>query len=141
MTETISVPLDLIPTPLFRKKYNVSYSDSDFDGTNKWEIVIATVCPDNLNDCLDSSGVLTGVTVADSEDISLNLTENGNIGCYVTIKNNVTMSLDSDVDVKGLFLRKKSNNFILMGMVNQKPMRFCDGMTFEKDNVLFVIEG
>ena len=48
------------------------------------------------------------------------------------------MSLNADIDVKGIFLRKKSNGFVLMAMVNNKPMRFVDGVTFEAGNVLFV---
>ena len=48
------------------------------------------------------------------------------------------MSLSDDVDLKGMFLRKKSNGFVLMAMTNQTPMRFVDGVTFEADNVLFV---
>ena len=143
MTDVVSVPLDLIPTPLFRKKYNSSYGDSDFDGTAKWEFVVSTACPDNIVDCLNAStGVLaSGVTVSDTEDVSLELVEQGDVACYVKIKSDVVMTLASDIDVKGLFLRKKSGGFVLMAMVNQTPMRFCDGMTFEADNILFVLEG
>jgi len=142
MSEVVSVPMDLIPCPLFRKKYNICYSDDDFDETDKWELVLSNNCPNNLSDCVDSDGLLdNSVTESDTEDISLSLVEEGDIGCYVSIADNVEMSVDGDVDVKAIFLRKKENGFVLMGMVNQKPMRFCDGMTFEEGNVLFVIEG
>ena len=143
MTDVVSVPLDLIPTPLFRKKYNLSYGDGDFDGTEKFELVISANCPDNISNCLNSStGVLaSGVTVSSTANVALELVEQGDVACYVKIKSDVVMSLASDVDVKGIFLRKKSGGFVLMAMVNDKPIRFCNGMTFEADNVLFVVEG
>lgn len=137
--EAVSVPIDLITTPLFDKKHNISYNDSDFNDTAKWQIVISNNCPDNLADCLNSNGLLnSSVTVSATADIKLHLEEVDDYNSYVTIADNVTVSLSDDVDMKGLFLRKKSNNFVLMGMINQTTMRFCDGITFEKDNVLFI---
>ena len=144
MTE-ISVPLDLITTPLFDKKHNISYSDSDFDGTAKWEMVVSDTCPINIADCLTSTGTLkSSIAVSAVADIKLILKEtddDGNIDYYnssVSIAENMTMTLANDVNMKGMFLRKKSNGFVLMAMTNQTPMRFCDGVTFEKDNVLFI---
>lgn len=139
MSEALSVPVDLITTPLFDKKHNVSYSDSDFDGTAKWQIVISNDCPDNISDCLDSNGLLnSSVVVSATSDIKLHLEESDDYNSYVSIAETLSMSLANDVDMKGLFLRKKSNHFVLMAMVNQTSMRFCDGVTFEADNVLFV---
>ena len=144
MTDIVSVPLDLVPTPLFRKKYNISYSDSDFDGTEKFEIVFSNLCPDNIPDCLNSNGTLNTTAVPDADtsmDIALELVEQGDVACYVKIAETATVTLSEDVDVKGMFLRKKTGGFVLMAMVNQKPMRFCEGMTFEADNILFILEG
>lgn len=139
MTDTVSVPIDLYFTPLFIKKYNDKFSDSDFDGTAKFEIVISDDCNDNISDCLTSAGLLDSSTVvSDTEDMPLTLVEDNN-SSYVMITNNVEMTIDSDVDVKGIFLRKKSNGFVIMAQVNSKAMRFCDGMTFEKDNILFIV--
>ena len=137
MTDVVSVPIDLYITPLFIKKYNDKYSDSDFDGTAKFEIVISSDCNDNISDCLTSAGLLASSTVvSDTEDIALTLVDDTN-SSYVKITDDVVMSINSDVDVKGIFLRKKSNGFVIMGQTNSKAMRFCDGMTFEKDNILF----
>ena len=143
--EPVSVPIDLITTPLFDKKHNISYNDSDFDGTAKWELIISNDCPDNVNDCLDSNGLLNNsVALSANVDIKLQLHETDDDGTidyynsYVAIAENTTLSLSDDIDMKGLFLRKKSNNFVLMAMVNQTPMRFVNGVTFEADNVLFI---
>ena len=138
MTETQSYPFDLILVPNAIKKYNVSYSDSDFDGTNKWQLVISTICPDNIADCLNNSGLLNGsVNNVANADIGLELVEQDATNSHVKIKNNINITLNDDIDVKGIFLRKKSNNYVLMGMINQTPMRFCEKIMFEKDNILF----
>lgn len=137
--ETVSVPIDLITTPLFDKKHNISYSDSDFDGTAKWEFVVSNDCPIDIPDCLDSDGLLdSAVDVSATSDVKLQIVEEDDYNCYVKIAENMVMSLSDDVDLKGMFLRKKSNGFVLMAMTNQTPMRFVDGVTFEADNVLFV---
>ena len=144
MTDTVSVPLDLVPAPMFRKAYNVEYYDSDFDGTSNFIFVLSNECPDNIEDCVDSSGYLDTEAVPDYLDnranVGLTLVEQGDVACYVKIAANATVTLSSDIDVKGIFLMKESG-FVLMAMVNQTPMRFCSGMVFEKDNVLFTIEG
>ena len=138
MTETQSYPFDLILVPNAIKKYNVSYSDSDFDGTNKWQLVISTICPDNIEDCLNNNGLLNGsVNNVANADIGIELVEQDATNSHVKIKNNVTITLNDDIDVKGIFLRKKSNNYVLMAMINQTPMRFCEKIMFEKDNILF----
>lgn len=139
MTETQSYPFDLILVPNAIKKYNLSYSDDDFDGTNKWQLVISTICPDNIEDCLNNNGLLNGsVNNVANGDIGLELVEQDATNSYVKIKNNVTITLNDDVDVKGIFLRKKSpSNYVLMAMINQTPMRFCEKIMFEKDNILF----
>ena len=138
MTETQSYPFDLILVPDFRKKYNLSFSDDDFDGTNKWQLVISTICPDNIADCLNNNGLLnSSVNNVANADIALQLVDQDETNSYVKIKNNVNITLNDDVDVKGIFLRKKSNNYVLMAMINQTPMRFCEKIMFEKDNVLF----
>ena len=146
MAEIQSYPFDLIKSPLFKSKYNISFSVSDFDGTDKCEIVISTVCPDNFSDCLDSDGLLrtsgnNAVTVSATEDIALEYVEDDEVNSYIKIKNNVTVTLDSDVDVKGVFIRRKANDFVIFGMVNENTMRFCEEIKFEQDNVILQIIG
>lgn len=143
MVERQSYPFDLIRTPLFFDKFNSSFSKADFNGSNNFQIVVSTVCPDNLSDCLNgSTGVLTGsVNNVATADVALQFVREDDVNAHIKIKNNVTMTLSSDVDVKGVFIRKKSNNFVVFGMVNKTPMRFCEKIIFEKDNVILQING
>ena len=146
MAEIQSYPFDLIKSPLFKTKHNISFSASDFEGTNKCQVVISTVCPDNFDDCLNSNGLLNtsgnnAVTVSATGDIALEYVEQDESNSYIQIKNNVTINLNDDTDVKGVFIRRKSNNFVIFVMVNENPMRFCEKIMFEKDNVILQIIG
>ena len=142
MTETQSYPFDLIRSPLAKKKYNLSYSDSDFNGGANWTVLVSSDCPDNVDDCLNSSSELkSGVNTTSLGDIKLELVEYSDYSSSIIIKENVTFTLDDDLDVKGVFLKKKSSNFILAYSINLKPMRFCEKIIFEADNVLWNIIG
>ena len=143
MTETQSYPFDLIRSPLAKKKYNISYSDSDLDGTAKWQIIISNDCSDNVADCIDSNGVLkSGFTKTTLGDIKLQLVEYNEYSSEIMIKENVTFNLSSDVDVKGVFLVKKASPYFVLGYsINVKPMRFCEKIIFEADNVLWKVTG
>ena len=143
MVETQSYPFDLIRTPLFFDKYNSSFSKSDFDGTDNFQIVLSSVCPDNISDCLNAStGVLNNsVNNVASGDIALEFVRQDESNAYIAIKNNVTITLNDDIDVKGVFIRKKSGGFVIFAMVNETSMRFCDKIIFEKDNVIMQIIG
>lgn len=143
MTE--SVPFDFIRAPLARKRYNLTqygYSDSDFDGTAKWEMVMSPNCPDNVADCLSGSSTLkSGFTKTVLGDIKLQLTEYDDYNVEIKIKETVSFTIDSDVDVKGFFLRKKDNGMVLGYCINVKPVRFCQSIIFEADNVLWTVIG
>lgn len=142
MTIQQSYPFDLITTPLFIDKFNVSYSKSDFDKTNKFQFVVSTICPNNLEDCLNTTngGLLGTVNNVVSADVALEWYEQDEHNIYIRIANTVTINLPNDIDVKGIFLRKKADpKFVLFGMVNQTPLRFCSKMIFEKDNILLQI--
>ena len=143
MTE--SVPFDFVRAPLARKRYNLTsygYNDSDFDGTAKWEIVMSPDCPDNIGDCLSGSSTLkSGFTKTTLGDIKLQITEYDDYQAEIKIKENATFTLANDVDVKGFFLRKKDNGFVLGYCINLKPVRFCEQIMFEADNVLWTIIG
>ena len=142
MAETQSIPFDLIRSPLARKKYNVEFDDSDFDGTANFEIVLSDDCPDNVEDCIDSTGVLkSGFSTTTLGDIKLELIEYDDYSCEVVISETVEFLVDGDIDVKGIFLQKKSNDFVVGYSIVPKAVRFCDKLVFEESNVLWKIIG
>lgn len=142
MAEKQSYPFDLIRSPLFFDKFNVSFDKTDFDGTNKFQIVLSSICPDNIPDCLNSNGTIKNTVnnVANS-DIALELVVEDDTNRHILIKNDVTITLNEDIDVKGVFIRKKSNGFVVFAMVNENAMRFCDKIMFESGNVILQITG
>lgn len=145
MTESQSYPFDFVTAPLFFDKYNINFSKSDFDGTARFQMVLASDCPDNIGDCLKSDGTLdSSVTVFSTGDIKLSLTEQSSDDDYtnvieVAIAEDMEISLSSDANIKGVFLKMKSNNFILFFMIDINPMRYCDKICFEEGNVLLKV--
>lgn len=142
MVEKQSYPFDLIRSPYFFDKFNVSFDKTDFDGTNKFQIVLSAICPDNIPDCLNTNGTIKNTVnnVANS-DIALELIVEDEKNRHILIKNDVSITLNEDIDVKGVFIRKKSNGFVVFAMVNEKPMRFCDKIMFESGNIILQITG
>lgn len=145
MTEEVeakSYPFDFITTPLFIDNFNISYHKSDFDGTNKFQMVISTVCPDNIEECINSSGALdTDVVTIDAvTNIALILDDEDKYDTCISIANTVTMNLPTDVDVKGVFLRRNSSPyFVLFAMVNENPVR-TNKIIFEEGNELLKVQ-
>lgn len=143
MTETQSYPLDLIRCPNTKKKYNNLWSDSDLNGSAKFQIVVSDDCPDNIDDCVNKSTGLfkTGFTTTVLGDIKLKLTEYDDYNSAIEVYETATYTLANDLDVKGLFLQKKANNFVFAYMINQRPMRFCDKLIIEENSNLFIMSG
>lgn len=141
MTEQ-SYPMDLIRCPLTKKKYNIDWNDSDLDGAAKFKFVVSPDCPSNISSCVNSNGTFaSGFTTTNMGDVKLNLVEYDDYNSVIELAETVTYNLSSDTDVKGIFLVKKSNNFVFAYMINDKPMRFCDKIVFEENSNLFVMKG
>ncbi len=135
MTEVESFPIDLIMVDSFAHEHNLKWSVSDL--ANGVELVFSSDCPDNIENCLTNTGTLAmNVAVDLQTDIKLGAnTENVNNN-FMYITESLDVTIDDNFDVKGLFLRVKSNGYVMGYMINQKPMRFCNKIMFEADNVL-----
>ena len=142
MVEKQSYPFDLIRSPLFFDEFNVSFDKTDFDGTDNFQIVLSSICPDNISDCLNVDGTINGeVTNVANSDIALELVVDDERNRHILIKNDVSITLNEDIDVKGVFIRKKSNGFVVFAMVNENAMRFCEKIIFESGNIILQITG
>ncbi|MBO6271524.1 hypothetical protein J6O48_01950 [bacterium] len=135
MTEIVSVPMDLVFVSDVVEQHNLKWSSADFDGTAKCEFVFSTNCPDNIEDCLTATGTLN-VDVMYSADVKLRVDKEASDVNALYVSENVTVNIDDNVDIKGIFLRKKSNGYVLGYMISLNPLRFCNTMGFEEGNVL-----
>lgn len=139
MVEQESFPIDLTFVDDFDETINTSkWSLSLFDGTAKCELVFSSDCPNNISDCLNSSGTLNNsVSVDTRADIKLLVNKETVRNKFLYISESLTVNISENFDVKGLFLRNKSNGYVLAYMINpNRPMRFCRKIIFEEGNVL-----
>ena len=145
MTEIQSYPYDLATSPLFIDKFNLSYSQADFDGTAKFELVISSDCPDNVGDCINTNGLLKNTVNVDvTGDMKLSVERDGEGDGYtrnihILLAEGCEIPLSEDILLKGAFLRKKSNGFVIAFMIEETPIRYCENIIFEEGNVLFKI--
>ena len=134
-----SFPIDLTFVDDFDEVRNTKWSSSDFNGAaNKCELVFSSYCPNNIEDCLTSSGTLnSSVTIDERADIKLMENKENIRNKYLYISESLELNIDDNFDVKAIFMRKKSNGYVMAYMINiGTPMRFCNKIIFEEDNVL-----
>lgn len=130
--------IDLTFVDDFDEVRNTKWSSSDFNGTAKCELVFSSYCPDNIEDCVNSNGTInSSVTIDETADIKLMENKENIRNKYLYISESLELNIDDNFDVKAIFLRIKSNGYVLAYMINiGTPMRFCNKIIFEEDNVL-----
>lgn len=135
MVEVESFPIDLIMVDSFVHQHNLKWSVNDL--ASGMELVFSSDCPDNISACLTSTDTLAmNVSVDLQNDIALAAnTESVNVN-YMYVAQSLEVDIDDNFDVKAIFLRKKSNGYVMGYMINQKAMRFCNRIMFEEGNVL-----
>ena len=135
MAEVESFPIDLIMVDSFVHQHNLKWSVNDL--ASGMELVFSSGCPDNITACLtDTDTLAMNVSVDLQHDIALAAnTESVNVN-YMYVAQSFEVDIDDNFDVKAIFLRKKSNGYVMGYMINQKAMRFCNKIMFEEGNVL-----
>jgi len=135
MAEVESFPIDLIMVDSFVHQHNLKWSVNDL--ASGMELVFSSDCPDNITACLtDTDTLAMNVSVDLQHDIALAAnTESVNVN-YMYVAQSFEVDIDDNFDVKAIFLRKKSNGYVMGYMINQKAMRFCNKIMFEEGNVL-----
>lgn len=138
MVEYESYPIDLTFVDDFDETMNNKWSPSTFDGTAKCELVFSSDCPENIEDCLNGNGTLNNsVSVDRRADIKVNRNVENIRNKYIYISESLTVNIGDNFDVKAIFLRVKANGYVMAYMINpNRPMRFCERIMFEEDNVL-----
>ena len=130
-------------------KYDAS---GDLVGTaqSDFQLVLASYCPTNISDCLDSNGKLdtSAVTIAkDSsnndliEDIGLDWIKDANGDGSIELTSACTFTIgDVNVPLKGVFLRTKDSNKYVMGY-SISPVAFSvtNKVVFDEDVIFWNI--
>ena len=140
---------DLIRTPDFMDNMNrdTCFDTAEMDGVTKnYEFVLATSCPNNIEDCLDSNGCLVNsvvtIDVGTDAQISLLWSKGVDNDRVISIGGSTSVTLDvGDIDVlmKGLFLRDISTGYVLAYCILTRNVPITNEIVLPASGVLWQI--
>lgn len=120
----------------FWEKWNISFRTVEMNGSNTFELVFVSYCPEDITDCV-SGGVLKPEVVQGAVatiSVGLNWDKQG----IVSIANNVTWNIgNSIVPLKGIFLRSKVTGYVLGYSIAMTSFDVTNQMVIDKDTVLW----
>ena len=146
MTDS-SIVFDFVRTPNFIDNMNLGscFQLSEMDGTTKnYEFVLATDCPNNIEDCLDSNGALNNqVTTLNDVDGSVALTYSKGVDNNRIISMGSTaVSLDVgpvDTYLKALFLRQSDTGYVLAYCILTRTLPITNEVVLPASGVVWTI--
>lgn len=142
MAEVQSYIFDFQRVPSFFEEWNNSFKvedmkDSSTDASAKhFQIVYCDVAPSNINDCLNGSRLNTSsVHVLQTVDVNLKYDND-----VISVRYDATWSLGTDIKpVKAIFIRNKSNGYVMGYSINTVAFEVTNTVKLEKDTILWSI--
>lgn len=134
MSEEQSFLFDFQRSPTFLDNMNVKFHLLEMNSSNNFQVVFSTYAPTNIQDCLNSDGTLNSdVTIQESLDCSLKW-END----IISIRNDVTWNIgDAYYPLKAVFIRNKSNGYVMGYSINITSFEVTNEVIFEEDTILW----
>lgn len=134
MSEEQSFLFDFQRSPTFLDNMNVKFHLLEMNSSNNFQVVFSTYAPTNIQDCLNSDGTLNSdVTIQESLDCSLKW-END----IISIRNDVTWNIgDVYYPLKAVFIRNKSNGYVMGYSINITSFEVTNEVIFEEDTILW----
>ena len=146
MSDIQSYIFDFTRVPNFLDDMNREdcFDTADMDGlTANYEFVFATVCPSNIEECLNNDGTIntTNVTLYNLATGSTTLLWSKGVNGQRTMsiaQNNVTIDVgDVDVPLKAMFLRDSASGYVLAYSINDKAVTITNEVVFPVNGVLW----
>lgn len=140
MTDELkSYPFDFDSVNDFFTQWNIKFKLSDMTGaSNKFQLVLASTCPNNIEQCLTNGSLNNNVTIYTSQDVKLTW---DNSQKTISITDNVTFNLSTNTfSLKAVFLRNKSNGYVMGYSINENAVSVTNKVIFDKDTILWSIE-
>lgn len=143
-----SIVFDFSRTPDFIDNMNIGscFQLSEMDGTTKnFEFVLATSCPDNIEDCLDANGGLNNsVTVLNDVDgtVALNYSKTTTNNNRIISMGSTAISLDVgpvDTYLKALFLRQVNTGYVLAYSILARTVPITNEIVLPASGVIWTI--
>ena len=128
----------------FYENLNINYSISDMNGAaNKFDFILSSYSYDNIEDCINSNGVLKSEVITDNDyikDAPLVWSNNSDGTNSISLGSDVTWDLGEDiVPIKAVFLVSHSTNYVLGFCINMNPVQATNTLTFDEDTVLWTV--
>jgi len=137
MSEIQSYLFDFTEVDDFFDNWNVKFSTTDMDGSNKFQLVLASYSPTNISECLNANGTLNTTNVTGTRVLDCGL-----------IWNNRTIKLAFDVDfnignsivpLKAVFLRHKSTGYVMGYSININSFNITNHLIYDADSIFYSI--
>ena len=138
MTEVQSYLFDFNRVSTFFDEWNNKFSVSDMDGSNKFEVVVSSYSPNNINECLNANGTLNTSVVTGTYSQNLPLTwANDTIKVAFDVTFNFGTSI---VPLKSLFIKHKSIGYVMGYSIFMATFNVTNQLVLDADTVLWSIE-
>lgn len=125
----------------FYENMNLSFAIANMDGSANFEFVLSEHSPNNIEECLDSDGVLnTDVDEAMVEDAKLMWNNNDDGTNNITLDEEVLFDIGNDIlQMKSLFVRDKTSGYVLGFSINVNTVSVTNKLIFEEDTILWTV--
>lgn len=129
---------DFSRTPTFFEHFNIDFHITDMDGSSvKFQLVIVEYGGDNIDEYLDSDGLLNVTDNLLVEDCKLNCAFDDYGDLTVTLAENVTFDIgDTNIPLKAIFLRDKTTGYVMGYSINMVSFNVTNEVVFD-DDVIF----
>ena len=136
MSDVQSYVFDLQRVTDFFDRWNVDWkATGDFGVNNKFQIVLSSYAPNNIEECLDNGRLSSDVTVAYVKDCRLDW-----INEVMTIANTVTFNIGDDISpLKAVFIRNKASKVVLGYSINTHHFEVTNKVIFSAGTILWSI--
>lgn len=141
MSEVQSYLFDFQRSPSFFTNWNIKFLLSNMTNSENFSIVFCDYASDNINDCIDSNGILNTTNAHPIATIDCSLEWDGETE-IITIRNDATWSIgDNHYPLKAVFICSKSTaNYVMGYCINMDNFEVTNQIKFEAGTILWSIK-
>ena len=119
----------------FWNQWNKKFKVEEMNGAGNFEIVLASHCSDNIDECLTSSGTIDTNNVTVLVYSTCGLLFDGEM---IKLSTDVTfMAGDNTYSLKAIFLRNKVTGYVVGYTIALGSFDFSNQLTFDNGTILW----
>ena len=142
MSEAKSYLWDFTSTPHFFSAWNDKFETVEMTPSagDLYEFCFSDYAESNINDCLNSNGTIDTTKVHILATVNANLVWNENLN-IIQVGANATWNIGDVIHpVKAVFLRRKSNGYVLGYCIHINSFNVTNKVIIPKDTILWSIQ-